>query len=625
MFDDIFKDGFSNYTFYVHNNGKFDSHYIVTCLLMKDSEYENYNVNLIVGDSNDNIEMIIKRKKKNGRVLYKERNNYGTIRLHDSYKIIPESLNNIAIDMLNLDGKNIFPHTFVNNNNIYYKGLIPEIKYFKNLNQVDYLKMVGNVKDIWSTKENCLNYLQKDLDILYNAMILFAQTIWHEYGINLRQRKTISGLALLIYQSNYLFKSKCKIPLVRGGLEKYFRSAYYGGSTHIAAHHCTKGFMYDMNSQYPNAMLQDLPVGDSLRIMSVSKDKLKDCFGIVLADIHSPKMEDLRIPILPRRLPNGQIEIPHNSKWTGWYSSEELLNCIQNGYKVFPKIAINMDKGQPFNGYVNELYDKKKKATEDNNKVLRKISKLLLNTLYGRMGMREEFFKAKIVHKEDLNKITKLRNWNVMFEYINTDYVLIKCGNFIDSKLLDIIEMKKEEISEVKIKPKGRGSLSSIPIAVAITGNARISISQFKNIPGNPLIYSDTDSAVLPLPLSEEFIGKSIGQMSLVNEIKEGIFIGPKLYSYVNIKNEVTIASAGIDPKLLTVNDFNNLFNGEDISKEVERFIVKAAEGRVDIDYKHKFTIKGVKNDSKIQKEINDPPKWLKNNKLYTIELNKKH
>lgn len=44
---------------------------------------------------------------------------------------------------------------------------------------------------------------------------------------------------------------------------------------------------------------------------------------------------------------------------------------------------------------------KRKKASEENNKVLRKISKLLLNTLYGRMGMRNENFKAKIVIKND--------------------------------------------------------------------------------------------------------------------------------------------------------------------------------------------------------------------------------
>jgi hypothetical protein len=208
-----------------------------------------------------------------------------------------------------------------------------------------------------------------------------------------------------------------------------------------------------------------------------------------------------------------------------------------------------------------------------------------------------------------------------MYEYANTEHVLIKYGNFIDSKLLDLIELNKKEIPELKINPKRRGTLSSIPIAVCITAYARISISQFKNIPGNPLIYSDTDSAVLPLPLSAKYIGNLIGQMSLVNEIKEGFFIGAKLYCYVNNKNEVLKASAGIDPNLLTVNDFKNLFNGQDLSKVVERFIPRPSEGRVDIDSKHKFTIKGIK-DSMIQKDIKDTPKWLKNNSLYTIELN---
>jgi DNA polymerase type B, organellar and viral len=314
MFKDIFKDGYSNYTFYAHNTGKFDSHFIVNSLLIKDNEYDNYEVKLIVGDNNEIIELAIKRKKEKGKVSYKEKQNYGTVRIHDSYKFIPESLNSIAKDMLNLKGKDIFPHSFVNKNTIDYKGLLPENKYFKNLNKEDYLQMADNHYGIWSTKDNCLNYLQTDLDILYDAMIMFGQTIWHEYGINLRQRKTISGLALLIYQSNYLNKSKCKIPLIRGGLEKYFRSAYYGGNVNIKAHHCDKGFIYDMNSQYPNAMLQNLPVGDNLKLMSISKDKLKDCFGIVYAEVQSPKMVDLRVPILPRRFPNGQIEIPHNSK-----------------------------------------------------------------------------------------------------------------------------------------------------------------------------------------------------------------------------------------------------------------------------------------------------------------------
>jgi len=89
------------------------------------------------------------------------------------------------------------------------------------------------------------------------------------------------------------------------------------------------------------------------------------------------------------------------------------------------------------------------------------------------------------------------------------------------------------------------------------------------------------------------------------------------------IKKEVVVASAGIEPNLLKVNDFKILLQGKDISKVVKRFLVRPSEGRVDIHYEHNFTIKGIKKNSQIQKDIKETPKWLKNNSLYTIGLNK--
>ena len=48
-------------------------------------------------------------------VLYRFR-----IRIHDSYKFIPHYLNSIAKDMLNIEGTDIFPHSFFNKNTIGY-------------------------------------------------------------------------------------------------------------------------------------------------------------------------------------------------------------------------------------------------------------------------------------------------------------------------------------------------------------------------------------------------------------------------------------------------------------------------------------------------------------------------
>jgi len=45
---------------------------------------------------------------------------------------------------------------------------------------------------------------------------------------------------------------------------------------------------------------------------------------------------------------------------------------------------------------------------------------------------------------------------------------------------------------------------SAVHIASAIAAYSRISINEFKNIPGNPCIMSDTDSVVLPKKLNEQ-------------------------------------------------------------------------------------------------------------------------
>jgi len=83
--------------------------------------------------------------------------------------------------MLNLEGKEQFPHNFVNKNTIDYKKLISANKYFIIVNKKkNYLKMIENQKDIWSIKDNYLDSLKKDLDILYDTIIMFAQTIGHE-------------------------------------------------------------------------------------------------------------------------------------------------------------------------------------------------------------------------------------------------------------------------------------------------------------------------------------------------------------------------------------------------------------------------------------------------------------
>ena len=62
MILDIFNSGYSNYTFYAHNLSRFDGHFITKSLLVDLNNFEKFeDINLIVRDSNDIIEITIKR------------------------------------------------------------------------------------------------------------------------------------------------------------------------------------------------------------------------------------------------------------------------------------------------------------------------------------------------------------------------------------------------------------------------------------------------------------------------------------------------------------------------------------------------------------------------------------
>jgi len=299
-----------------------------------------------------------------------------------------------------------------------------------------------------------------------------------------------------------------------------------------------------MNTQYPTPMTGELPVGNEVKLMTVKS--IDSCFGIIFADIITPTIEELRLPIFPRRVDNSTLDLPHNTKWTGWYSTLDLQNAMQNKYKVFPKVGFHFEKGTPLSKYVYLIFPRKPDPVETAYSVNATIYKLILITLYGRLGFTYVLYKAKIVNNKDIGDQILFNHWKLIPGYSITDYSLIKTGPYIDAKLIEIIK-DTNDIPEIKIDKRKRGSLSSLPLAVHITATARYGIYKFKFIPNNPLIYTDTDYVILPKILDSNYIGKELGDMKLENKISKGIFIAKKLYAYKNTNNDVKIASAGIN------------------------------------------------------------------------------
>ncbi|PVU98269.1 hypothetical protein BB561_000012 [Smittium simulii] len=104
--------------------------------------------------------------------------------------------------------------------------------------------------------------------------------------------------------------------------------------------------------------------------------------------------------------------------------------------------------------------------------------------------MNEIYTKTKIVSRNEMEKLTKTHEYTLL-AVLTVDKYLIRYGRLLTRDLLEIVGEKLIPWN------KKRGVRSSIQIAAAVTGYARISINKYKNIKDNDCVYTDTDSVSL--------------------------------------------------------------------------------------------------------------------------------
>ena len=154
--------------------------------------------------------------------------------------------------------------------------------------------------------------------------------------------------------------------------------------------------------------------------------------------------------------------------------------------------------------------------------------------------MKEIEDTMEIVTKEKAEHLDKTTNVSIMSKLAENKYLIKYSGQVSDNirtlfsndplntESNENLKYTKTDLRKLRLN-KPRIVPSAIHIAAAISAYARMSINEYKNIPGNPCIKSDTDSATLPKPLPKYLVGPKIGQMKLEHEIIEAIFFLKKL------------------------------------------------------------------------------------------------
>jgi DNA polymerase elongation subunit (family B) len=145
------------------------------------------------------------------------------------------------------------------------------------------------------------------------------------------------------------------------------------------------------------------------------------------------------------------------------------------------------------------------------------IAKILLNSLYGRLGMNP-IKENHIIQQCVFRYILESKNKNItnVIKLVGTDQELISFFDPIDSN------SDKEKLFNV-----------SVPISSAVTAYARIHTSKIKMELidlGIKLYYYDTDSFDIDKPLPSKYIGRELGKLKLENIFEEVVYLAPKVY-----------------------------------------------------------------------------------------------
>jgi len=515
---------YNGFKVYLHNFSKFDGVFMLRVI----AELAVINKTILKPIINEgnliNIELPFGYNQEKKRYNYK-------ISFRDSRLLLPSSLKNLSKNF-NVSNKDLFPVTFPSEERVLnnYVGEVPDYNYFPNLTwKSDYIGYRNSFNGAanWNLKEETIKYCLQDCISLYEVLTTFNKLIFELYHISVTKYSTLSSLANAIYFSNF-YRDDYQIPIVNHNrMFKYLKRGYTGGAVDVFKPQLPKNkklHRYDVNSLYPSTMTENtMPTGNCYYfegdIFKIFPNE--NIQGIFEAEIVAPYMH---VPILQIRISTstGSRTIAPVGKWTGVYESRELLNALKYGYKIKVKSGYVFEKYQIiFKEYVESLFCIKKNNKKGTPLFI--ISKLLLNTLYGRFGMSPEKPSHLIVSSDDLDSYL-LEKKVVEHIDLNNNTVLI---SYFENK-----DDYADEESTLNV---------SIPIALTVTALARVKMSFFKNLPGYTLYYSDTDSADFDEPLPGEFVGPELGQMKLEGVYDSAIYIAPKVYSLKNNTEEISV------------------------------------------------------------------------------------
>jgi hypothetical protein len=260
-----------------------------------------------------------------------------------------------------------------------------------------------------------LLYLKNDCVIMGEAL-----HIQHSQGL---ERMTVGGDALFHYKTLVGKNFKKWFPNTldsKGMMFLDLKLFYRGGFTYVkpseAGKEIGQGMTYDVNSLYPSVMKNELlPYGQPIFFNGKYNEEYKDIYPLYCQTIVVEfTLKKNHIPFVNDKTGYMMKTIDYLKETKPFQPLTLFLTNIELElfYEHYNIIEIRYNGGYMFQGangmfdqYIDYWMERKEEASKTDNAGLRQISKLMLNSLYGKFG-KNIFMGGKIpVLDEEQNKV----------------------------------------------------------------------------------------------------------------------------------------------------------------------------------------------------------------------------
>lgn len=406
-----------------------------------------------------------------------------------------------------------------------------------------------NIDNYKNHKTEIIEYCLNDSIVLMEIISKYNNIIKPFFPDWLKNTNSISSLSLNIFTKLFNNMQIETTSLIEH--DNFFRQGYYGGRCEIFGNKKIneKLYHFDFTGMYAQVMLQEYCYGEWQIVKNPEKIEND---GFYYIDGFSQNF----IPILPHHSKDNKL-IFSNGYVSGLYWYEEIKLFLENNgiiEKIYYKICYKK-KGKIFKNFIKKFTEIRKKNIESNT-----IGKLIINSLYGRLGMEEKKTETKIFNKEKYQIFRK-----------KNEKSIIKENNIGDLYIVEHYKKKKDEYLN-----------SNVALAAIITSKARIKLYKgitdvIKN--GGRVLYTDTDSIFASFEKNVD--NKTFGEIFFDTskkdtKIKSALFALPKAY-ILEYENKKTICKIkGIKTDSLDFKEFESMFHNN-TEKKINTTILKKA------------------------------------------------